>query len=186
MSFRISRRLMRTLPWVEPWRGDQSGAGHPARISATSVTGNLFSVLGVTPALGRSFLPDEERPGSAPVCILSDGLWKGRFGSDPKILGKAVTLNSEMWTVVGVMPAGFRFPRALATQSTLVRSSIAAHSRQTRTAILTRRRQGRSIGAASAIRRYRTVLQATRLYGGDDAAHSSPSNSCRRRSSAAE
>ncbi len=91
----------------------QSGAGHPERIFSTSVTGNLFSVLGVTPALGRSFLPDEERPGSAPVCILSDGLWKRRFGSDPKIIGKAITLNSERWTVVGVMPAGFRFPRSV-------------------------------------------------------------------------
>jgi putative ABC transport system permease protein len=91
----------------------QSGAGHPERISATSATGNLFSVLGVPPALGRSFLPDEERPGAAPVCILSDGLWQRRFGSDPKILGKAVTLNAEMWTVVGVMPAGFRFPQSI-------------------------------------------------------------------------
>jgi putative ABC transport system permease protein len=90
-----------------------SGAGHPERISATSVTGNLFSVLGVTPALGRSFLPDEERPGAAPVCILSDGLWRRRFGADPKILGKAVTLNAEAWTVVGVMPAGFRFPQSV-------------------------------------------------------------------------
>jgi len=92
---------------------DRSESDHPERISATSVTGNLFSVLGVTPALGRSFLPDEERPGSAPVCILSDGLWKRRFGSDPKIIGKAVTLNSQMWTVVGVMPAGFRFPESV-------------------------------------------------------------------------
>jgi putative ABC transport system permease protein len=92
---------------------DRSGAGHPARISAASVTGNLFSLLGVTPALGRSFHPDEERAGSAPVCILSDSLWKRRFGSDPKILGKAITLNGEMWTVVGVMPAGFRFPQSV-------------------------------------------------------------------------
>jgi putative ABC transport system permease protein len=90
-----------------------SGAGHPERISATSVTGNLFSVLGVTPALGRSFLPDEERPGAAPVCILSDGLWRRRFGADPKILGKGITLNAEAWTVVGVMPAGFRFPQSV-------------------------------------------------------------------------
>jgi putative ABC transport system permease protein len=89
-----------------------SGAGQPERISATPVTGNLFSVLGVMPTLGRSFLPDEERPGSAPVCILSDGLWKRRFGSDPQIIGKAVTLNGEMSTVVGVMPAGFRFPQS--------------------------------------------------------------------------
>src|SRR6202021_3680603 len=90
-----------------------SGAGHPARISATSVTGNLFSVLGVTPAFGRSFLPDEERPGSAPGCILSDGLWRRRFGSDSKIIGKAVTLNDEMWTVVGIWPAGFVFPQVV-------------------------------------------------------------------------
>jgi putative ABC transport system permease protein len=90
-----------------------SGAGQPERISATPVTGNLFSVLGVMPALGRSFLPDEERPGSAPVCILSDGFWKRRFGSDPKIVGKAVTLNGEIWTVVGVMPAEFRFPQSV-------------------------------------------------------------------------
>jgi putative ABC transport system permease protein len=90
-----------------------SGLGQPERISATSVTGNLFTVLGVMPALGRSFLPDEERPDSASVCILSDGLWKRRFGSDPKIIGKAVTLNGEMATVVGVMPAGFRFPQSV-------------------------------------------------------------------------
>jgi putative ABC transport system permease protein len=88
-----------------------SGVDQPERISATSITGNLFSVLGVKPALGRSFLPDEERAGSTPVCILSDGLWKRRFASDPKIIGKAVTLNAEVWTVVGVMPTGFRFPQ---------------------------------------------------------------------------
>jgi putative ABC transport system permease protein len=88
-----------------------SGENEPERVSATSVTGNLFSVLGIMPALGRSFFPEEERPGSAPVCILSEGLWKRRFGSDPKIIGKAVALNGEMWTVVGVMPAGFRFPQ---------------------------------------------------------------------------
>jgi len=90
-----------------------SGAGQPERISATPVTGNLFSVLGVMPALGRSFLLDEERRGSAPVCILSDGLWKRRFGSDPKIIGKAAILNGETWTVVGVMPEGFRFPQSV-------------------------------------------------------------------------
>jgi putative ABC transport system permease protein len=109
-----------------------SGAGHPARISATSVTGNLFSVLGVTPTLGRSFLPDEERPGSAPICILSHDLWRRQFGSDPKIIGKAVTLNGEMWTVVGVMPAGFRFPQSVdlwvpATVRSTARTKRAQH-----------------------------------------------------------
>ena len=128
-----------------------SGAGHPARISATSVTGNLFSVLGVTPALGRSFLPDEERPGSAPVCILSDGLWRRRFGSDPKILGKAVTLNGEMWTVVGVMPTGFRFPQSVDLWvPAMVRSTARTKHAQHYLGVIARLKPGLSLDHAQA------------------------------------
>jgi putative ABC transport system permease protein len=128
-----------------------SGADHPARISATSVTGNLFSVLGVTPALGRSFLPDEERPGSAPVCILSDGLWRRRFGSDPKILGKAVTLNGEMWTVVGVMPAGFRFPQSVDLWvPAMVRSTARTKHAQHYLGVIARLKPGLSLDHAQA------------------------------------
>jgi putative ABC transport system permease protein len=112
-AFNANSGLGLNLSGADQSGSGQGGAGHPERIFATSVTGNLFSVLGVTPALGRSFLPDEERPGAAPVCVLSDGLWRRRFGSDPKILGKGITLNAEVWTVVGVMPAGFRFPQSV-------------------------------------------------------------------------
>jgi putative ABC transport system permease protein len=130
---------------------DHSGAGHPARISATSVTGNLFSVLGVTPALGRSFLPDEERPGSAPVCILSDDLWKRRFGSNPKILGKPVTLNGEMWTVVGVMPAGFRFPQSVDLWvPAMVRSTARTKHAQHYLGVIARLKPGLSLDHAQA------------------------------------
>lgn len=128
-----------------------SGTGHPARISATSVTGNLFSVLGVTPALGRSFLPDEERPGSAPVCILSDDLWKRRFGSDSKIIGKAVTLNGEMWTVVGVMPAGFRFPQIVDLWvPAMVRSTARTRRAQHYLGVIARLKPGLSLDHAQA------------------------------------
>ena len=128
-----------------------SEAGHPERISATSVTGNLFSVLGVTPALGRSFVPDEERPGSAPVCILSDGLWRRRFGSDPKILGKAVTLNGEMWTVVGVMPRGFRFPQSVDLWvPAIVRSTARTKHAQHYLGVIARLRPGLSLDHAQA------------------------------------
>jgi putative ABC transport system permease protein len=133
---------------------DQSGAGHPERISATSVTGNLFSVLGVTPALGRSFVPDEERPGSAPVCILSGDLWKRRFGSDPKILGKALTLNGEMWTVVGVMPAGFRFPQSVNPVDlwvpAMVRSTARTKHAQHYLGVIARLKPGLSLDHAQA------------------------------------
>ena len=128
-----------------------SGAGHPARISRTSVTGNLFSVLGVTPALGRSFLPDEERPGSAPVCILSDGLWRRRFGSDPKIIGKALTLNGEIWTVVGVMPAGFRFPQSVDLWvPAMVRSTARTKRTQHYLGVIARLKPGLSLDHAQA------------------------------------
>ena len=128
-----------------------SEAGHPERISATSVTGNLFSVLGVTPALGRSFVPDEERPGSAPVCILSDGLWRRRFGSDPKILGKAVTLNGEMWTVVGVMPRGFRFPQSVDLWvPAIVRSTARTKHAQHYLGVIARLKPGLSLDHAQA------------------------------------
>jgi putative ABC transport system permease protein len=150
-AFNANSGLGLNLSGADQSAAGQSAAGHPARISATSVTGNLFSVLGVTPALGRSFLPDEERPGSAPVCILSDGLWRRRFGSDPKILGKAITLNSEMWTVVGVMPAGFRFPQSVDLWvPTMVRSTARTKRAQHYLGVIARLKPGLSLDHAQA------------------------------------
>lgn len=73
------------------------------------VSADLFSTLGVQPALGRAFRLDEERAGSD-VAILSDGLWRSEFGAAPGIIGSVVSLNARPFTVVGIMPAGFRFP----------------------------------------------------------------------------
>jgi putative ABC transport system permease protein len=128
-----------------------SGVGQPERISVTPVTDNLFSVLGVMPVLGRPFLPDEERPGSAPVCILSHGLWKRRFGSDPKIVGKTVTLNGEMWTVVGVMPVEFRFPQGVELWVPAMVSSISRAKRaQHYLGVIARLKPGLSLDHAQA------------------------------------
>src|SRR6266516_3455496 len=72
------------------------------------VSGNFFSVLGVKPVMGRTFLPDEDRiPPSRPVIVLSHAFWEQHLGADPLILGKALTLNGADFTVVGVAPAGF-------------------------------------------------------------------------------
>jgi hypothetical protein len=76
------------------------------------VTADLFGVLGVRPALGRTFLPGEDRPGRSGVVILGHGLWSQRFGSDSSILGRTLQLNGTPHTVVGVMPPGFAFPVA--------------------------------------------------------------------------
>ena len=86
-----------------------TGRGEPQRIAAARITANLVPMLGVSPALGRSFLPEEEKPGNNRVVLLSDGLWQRQFGGDRSIVNQTIQLNGETYTVVGVMPAGFQF-----------------------------------------------------------------------------
>ena len=82
----------------------------PVRVNSASVNASLFSVLGVQPIYGRTFLEEEDQPGRDKVVLVSDGLWRNRFGSDPALLGNTIGLSGESYTVVGVMPAGFQFP----------------------------------------------------------------------------
>nr|MBA3651262.1 ABC transporter permease [Chthoniobacterales bacterium] len=86
-----------------------TGSGEPERLDGRRVSANLFDVLGVQPRLGRGFLPQEDTPGTR-VVLLSDGLWQRRFGADPRVIGQAVNLNGESYTVVGVMPPGVQLP----------------------------------------------------------------------------
>jgi putative ABC transport system permease protein len=86
-----------------------SGSGAPARINVSKVSWNLFDVLAITPLLGRSFRPEEDRPG-VDVAMMSYNLWQTRFGGDRAIVGRTITLDRRPYLVVGVMPAGFDFP----------------------------------------------------------------------------
>ncbi|MEJ2147059.1 MAG: ABC transporter permease [Acidobacteriota bacterium] len=87
------------------------GDGEPEAVSGMACTASYFDVMGVAARLGRTFLPDEDSPGSAAhVVVLSHEFWRGRFGADPDILGRPLDLNGETWHVIGVMPAGFGFP----------------------------------------------------------------------------
>jgi len=87
-----------------------TGAGDPIRVLGAWATASLFPVLGVDPILGRAFTSDEEEPGRDLVVVLSHGLWQRRFGADPQIIGQQISLNGKNRTVIGVMPASFRFP----------------------------------------------------------------------------
>jgi predicted permease len=89
-----------------------TGAGDPALLEGVRATAGLFPALGVSPALGRTYTAEEDQPGRAPVVVLSHALWLERFGGDPEILGRVLELNGAAYTVIGVMPAGFDFPRA--------------------------------------------------------------------------
>src|SRR6185369_1639625 len=71
---------------------------------------NFFDVFGVTPQYGRLFIPQDEQAGHAPVVIVSNALWQRRFGSDPSLVGKTITLNGNNFTVIGIAPPGFQYP----------------------------------------------------------------------------
>jgi putative ABC transport system permease protein len=87
-----------------------TGNGEPERLVAGQVSADLFKVLRVNAERGRVFSNDEDKPGAAPVAVLSYGLWKRRFGSDPNIVNQDITLNNRSYTVIGVMPEKFQFP----------------------------------------------------------------------------
>jgi predicted permease len=94
------------------WWGDATlaGAGESERVPIAGAANGVFSVLGVHPAFGRDFLPEETRPGGPNVVILADGLWRSRFGADRNILGRTVTVDGEARAIVGVLPQGFELP----------------------------------------------------------------------------
>ena len=87
-----------------------TGDGNPELLEGQQVSSNLFSVLGISPALGRDLRPDDNTPGAAHVAILSHGVWLRRFGGEAGIIGRGIRLNGEIYTVVGVMPQGFLYP----------------------------------------------------------------------------
>ncbi len=85
-----------------------TGRGEPERVQAIRLTWNYLSVLGVQPLIGRSFLPEEDRPGAASAVLISNALWQRRFGSDPGVLGSSLGLDGGSYTVVGVLPPSMK------------------------------------------------------------------------------
>jgi len=92
------------------WRGyDLASPGTPEHLEGMEVSSGFFSTVGVKLALGRDFLPQEDRHGAPPAVIISDRLWRTRFAANPDVLGKSVVLTGVSYTIVGVLPPGFRF-----------------------------------------------------------------------------
>jgi len=87
-----------------------TGAGEPLRVLAAQVQPEIFAALGARPLVGRVFTPDEDQPGHEHVVMLTEGLWRSQFGSDPSIVGRTIQLDAAPYTVVGVLPAALRLP----------------------------------------------------------------------------
>jgi putative ABC transport system permease protein len=87
-----------------------TGDQQPEAVNGVLASADFGSVMGLAPALGRWFTSEEDAPGKEHVALISDGLWKRRFGTDPQVVGKSVQLNGEPYTIIGVMPPDFNFP----------------------------------------------------------------------------
>jgi predicted permease len=87
-----------------------TGASHPERLEFLVAHPNYFSMLGATPQIGRLFGPQDFALGFAPIAVISDGLWRRSYGADPNILGRSLALDNDPYTIVGVLPPGFRHP----------------------------------------------------------------------------
>jgi putative ABC transport system permease protein len=98
-----------TAAWAQ-WDFNLTGDGPPDLVEGGRVSWNYFETLGVRPLMGRTFVPGDDMPAAPHVVILGRGLWQSRYGSDPNILGRTITVSGEPYSVVGVMPPNFLFP----------------------------------------------------------------------------
>jgi len=119
IDWRDQGRSFQAMAAAEYWSANLTGSEAPEHLLGLRVTANLLPMLGVDPLLGRQFAAGEDRKGAEHEVVLSYRLWQRLFNGDANVLGKPITLNSDPYTVVGVMPAGFRFAPFWATRAEL-------------------------------------------------------------------
>ena len=107
MDWRARSRSFEGLGVMRSWQPTLTVNGEAQRVAAVRVSWNYFAMLGVHPALGRDFSPDDDHAERWRVLLLSDGLWRRRFNADPGIVGRSIVMNDRQYQVIGVMPAGF-------------------------------------------------------------------------------
>ena len=114
------------------WLPTMTNQGEPERINGASVTIRFFEVLRTSAGLGRLFLPEDNQQGKDQIVILSRGFWERRFGGDPNVIGKTLTLNGNPYTVIGVLPADFLYPQNFTADmiSPVTDAALAARSRR--------------------------------------------------------
>ena len=109
-NFVDERKMNRTFTSMAAFRGigyNLTGSGEPEHLHGEMISAGFFETLGVKPLMGRTFMPDEDRLGANPTVMITEGLWKRKFGADPNIIGKQMILNDQSRTVVGVLPSSF-------------------------------------------------------------------------------
>ena len=108
-EIRAQNHVLEGTAMFRGWQMNLSGDGEPQVEDAVRATTDFFALLGAAPTRGRIFTNEELEPGKDDVVILSDALWRSRYGADPKVIGRAIRLDAKPYTVIGVMPANFQF-----------------------------------------------------------------------------
>jgi hypothetical protein len=110
LDWQAQNRTLAEMAAFRPLSLSLAGDGEPVRLSGAAVTASFFPLLGVQAALGRTFRPEEDRPGGeTQVAVLSHSLWQKRFGAHPGVIGRVLRLEGKPYTVIGVLPASFTF-----------------------------------------------------------------------------
>jgi putative ABC transport system permease protein len=118
LDYRKMNTTFEDLAAMNTMRAALTGRGEPVIVRGAQVSAGFFRIMRVQPERGRSFTADEDRAGGPAVVVLSHAAWQERFDGDPRIVGRAVTINGKPFTVTGIMPAGFDFPRLITNERT--------------------------------------------------------------------
>ncbi len=138
-----------SVGWFQQGAANIVGAGEPERVQQALVSANYFDVVGVQPALGRGFQAGEDEPGREREVVLSNKLWRRRFGGDPAVIGQTVRFDDQNFVITGVMPASFDFPVATEVWTPLAQTPAQRASRRGDTVVpLARLKPGRTAAQA--------------------------------------
>ncbi len=109
LDYKERNQVFETMAALRPYGFDYTSQGEPETIQSWLVTDGFFQIVGTNALYGRTFLPEEFTPGKQKVVLLSHGLWKRRFGSNPNMVGQSMLLDGEPFTIVGILPPEFHF-----------------------------------------------------------------------------
>jgi putative ABC transport system permease protein len=110
LDWRAQNTVFEHLAAIKTTTTNLALSDHAERIDLAQTNANFFDVFGITAQYGRLFIPQDEQAGHAPVVVVSNALWQRRFGSDPSLVGRSITLDGRNYTVVGIAPPGFQYP----------------------------------------------------------------------------
>ena len=111
LDWRDQNRSFQDLAAFHVGGANLTAGGDPERVQLSVTSASFFHALGVNPRIGRDFIPDDERAGHQPLAIISHGLWQRKFSSDKDTIGKSAVIDGQVYTVIGVTPAGFDYPK---------------------------------------------------------------------------